>query len=90
MNQRIIFKLENGGIGIIIPAPNCGLTIEKIAAKDVPQGAPYLILDASEIPEDREFRGAWEADFSQPHGVGGEMPFQKQEVVEAEFSQVEE
>ena len=43
---------------MIIPA-DCGLTIEEIAAKDVPAGVPYKIVDVSEIPEDRTFRGAW-------------------------------
>lgn len=70
MNKRIIFPNESG-ISIIIPA-DCGLSIEQIAKKDVPQGLPYLIVDVSVIPADREFRNAWEADFSNPDGFGGE------------------
>lgn len=34
-----------------------------IAAKDVPAGKPYRIVDVSDIPTDRTFRAAWEADF---------------------------
>jgi hypothetical protein len=60
MNQRIIYKKQDGGIAIIIPAAECGLTIEEIAAKDVPAGLQYFIVDASEIPTDRTFRNAWE------------------------------
>lgn len=60
MNQRIIFPTPNGGVAILIPAPECGLSIEEIAAKDVPAGTPYKIVDVSEIPEDRTFRNAWE------------------------------
>ena len=60
MNQRIIYPTDEGGVAIIIPAPDCGLTIEEIAAKDVPEGKPYKIIDVSEIPEDRTFRNAWE------------------------------
>ena len=45
---------------VIIPAPECGLTIEEIAAKDVPQGKPYKIVDVTNIPSDRTFRAAWE------------------------------
>lgn len=60
MNQRIIYPNDDGGVSIIIPAPNCGLTIEQIAVKDVPAGKPYKIVDVSEIPEDRTFRAAWE------------------------------
>jgi hypothetical protein len=59
MNQRIIFPNDEGGVSVIIPAPECGLTIEEIAAKDVPAGKPYEIVDVSEIPEDRTWRGAW-------------------------------
>lgn len=60
MNQRIIYPTEEGGVAVIIPAPECGLTIEEIAAKDVPDGKPYKIVDVSDIPEDRTFRNAWE------------------------------
>lgn len=60
MNQRIIYPTDEGGVSIIIPAPDCGLLIEEIAAKDVPQGKPYKIVDVSDIPEDRTFRNAWE------------------------------
>lgn len=58
MNQRIIYPTDEG-VAIIIPA-DCGLTIEEIAAKDVPAGKPFEIVDVSEIPSDRTFRGAWE------------------------------
>ncbi len=60
MNQRIIYPNDEGGVSVIIPAAECGLTIEEIAAKDVPAGKPYKIVDVSDIPEDRTFRGAWE------------------------------
>ena len=60
MNQRIIYPTDDGGVAIIIPAPECGLTIEENAAKDVPEGKPYKIIDASDIPSDRTFRNAWE------------------------------
>ena len=59
MQKRIIYKNSNGGVSIIIPA-DCGLSIEEIAAKDVPAGVAYKIVDVSEIPTDRTFRSAWE------------------------------
>lgn len=59
-NQRIIYPTPEGGVAIVIPATECGLTIEEIAAKDVPPGVPFKIVDVSEIPEDRTFRAAWE------------------------------
>ena len=59
MNQRIIYQTDDGGVAVIIPAPDCGLTIERVAAKDVPTGKPYKIVDVSEIPTDRSKREAW-------------------------------
>ena len=60
MNQRIIYPTDEGGVAVVIPASDCGLTVEQIAAKDVPQGKPFKIVDVSDIPEDRTFRDAWE------------------------------
>lgn len=60
MNQRIIYPTDDGGVAVVIPAPDCGLTIEQIAAKDVPVGKPYKIVDVTDIPSDRTFRAAWE------------------------------
>jgi len=60
MNQRIIYPTDDGGVAVIIPAAECGLSIEEIAAKDVPTGKPFKIVDVSDIPDDRTFRNAWE------------------------------
>lgn len=60
MNQRIIYPTDEGGVAVIIPAPDCGMTIEQIAAKDVPTGKPHKIVDVTDIPSDRTFRAAWE------------------------------
>ena len=59
MNSRIIFPTDDGGVAVIVPAAECGLTIEQIAAKDVPAGKLYEIVDVADIPSDRTFRGAW-------------------------------
>lgn len=60
MNQRIIYQTPEGGVAIVIPAPECGLTIEDIAAKDVPAGVEFKIIDTADVPSDRTFRNAWE------------------------------
>ena len=60
MNSRIIYPTDDGGVAVIIPSPECGMSIEDIAAKDVPTGKPFKIVDAADIPEDRTFRAAWE------------------------------
>lgn len=59
MNSRIIYPTDEGGVAVIVPAAECGLSIEAIAAKDVPAGKPFKIVDVSDIPEDRTFRAAW-------------------------------
>lgn len=59
-NLRIIYQTAGNGVAVIIPVVDSGLTIEQVAAKDVPAGAPFLIVDASTIPSDRTFRAAWE------------------------------
>jgi hypothetical protein len=60
MNQRIIYPTDDGGVVVIIPTVECGLTIEEIAAKDVPAGKPFNIVDIANIPTDRTFSDAWE------------------------------
>ena len=67
MDSRIIYTQENGSVSIIIPA-NCGLAIEEIAAKDVPDGLSFEIINASDVPSDRLFRSAWEHDTSPAAG----------------------
>jgi len=72
MNSRIIYPTDDGGVAVIVPV-DCGKTIEEIAAKDVPAGKPYKIVDVSEIPSDRTFRNAWEVDEADLiDGVGSE------------------
>jgi len=58
-DKRIIYNNDEGGISIIAPSDNCGLTVEQIQAKDVPSGKNSWIVDASTVPTDRSFRGAW-------------------------------
>jgi hypothetical protein len=52
--KRIIYPTPEGGVAVIIPS----VSVE-LALKDVPEGVPYEIVDASEVPADRTFRGAW-------------------------------
>jgi hypothetical protein len=78
MDKRIIYA-TNEGVVIIIPTGE--VPIEEVAHKDVPAGVPYQIVDASDIPIDREFRNAWEADIIPDGvGIGADAWFAKQEV----------
>jgi hypothetical protein len=58
---RIIFPNDEGGVAIVVPAP--GISQEE-ALKAVPSGKQYLVVDKADIPSDRTFRNAWEADFT--------------------------
>ena len=58
-DKRIIFPNDDGGVSVIIPSDNCGLSVEEIARKDVPTGKAYQIVDVADVPSDRSFRNAW-------------------------------
>jgi hypothetical protein len=63
-NLRIVYPREDGGVGVLIPCLDSGLTINEIADKDVPGGVEYAIVPVEELPEDIRFTEAWVADFS--------------------------
>jgi hypothetical protein len=67
--MKIIYPNPDNTIAILMPC-ECGLTIEQIAQKDVPYNTPYLIVEDSDLPEDWSNSAAWEADFSDPDGIG--------------------
>jgi len=78
MDQVIIFPINGmtiDTVAVIHPAPECELSIADIARKDVPQGIPYLIMEAESLPQDRTFRAAWTADFATPDGHGDPIGF---------------
>jgi hypothetical protein len=55
--MKIIYTNNEGGVSVIHPTGE--LPIEEVAAKDVPEGIPYEIVEDDAIPSDRTFRGAW-------------------------------
>ena len=66
--KRIIYPNETG---IAVICPTGELSLEETALKDVPSGVKYKIIDASDLPEERDFRNAWEYDFTDSYdGVG--------------------
>ena len=70
-DKRIIYKNEDGSVGVIVPITESGLTVEQIAKKDVSTGVKYKIVNVSEISGDRTFRDAWTIDESElTDGVG--------------------
>ena len=73
--QRIVYKTDSG-ISIIIPSLEAlaAMTIEEIAAKDVPAGMEYTIVSVDDLPADRTFRDAWRQNGS---GVDVDLPAAK-------------
>ncbi len=77
-------NIETGGVKIIIPAPEfldylttqlrLNNPIDHVALRDTPAGLPYIFIEDTDFPDYvddlREFRDAWEADFSNPEGYG--------------------
>ena len=69
MTKRILFQNLDGGISVITPSGE--LSVEETAKKDVPTGVKYKIIDVEDLPPDRDFRNAWEYDFTNSFdGVG--------------------
>lgn len=60
MNQRIIYPTDDGGLAVLMAATDCGLSLDEIAAKDVPTSKPFRIVEAHELPAERIFRSAWQ------------------------------
>ena len=81
MPQVIIYPNDEGWLSVVAPAPECGISIEEIARKEVHAGKPYHIIDSSILPQDFTFFNAWEADFTNPtgHGIGTDAWFAEQE-----------
>jgi hypothetical protein len=89
-SQRIIYPTDDGGVAIVIPTPEwlANNSIEVLAKKDVPAGVPYKIVSVDDIPSDRTFRSAWEADLNEPdgYGIGAEAWFAEQAALNATAS----
>jgi hypothetical protein len=89
MNQRIIYPNDDGGVSVLIPTSE--LELAEVARKDVPAGVAYKIVDVADIPSDRTFRGAWEADFNNPNGVGiGQDAWFAEQAAKAQENEVTE
>lgn len=76
--MKIIYQNQEGGISVIYPTGE--LNIQEVAAKDVPEGVPYEIVEDDAIPTDRTFRNAWvmgdcciEHDLERCKAIGHDM-----------------
>jgi len=64
MDQIVIYEREGGGVSVLYPSANCGLTLDEIIRRDVPSGVRYKKISRDDMPADREYREAWTFDFS--------------------------
>jgi hypothetical protein len=91
MDQRILYLNDDGSVSIIVPSERFVAEhgIDALAAKDVPAGKPYKIVSVDDVPADRTFRAAWEADIDAPdgYGIGAEAWFAEQAAKKAAAEQ---
>ncbi len=59
--MKIIYQTASG---VAIIHPTGELSIEEVAAKDVPAGVPYRIVNDDEVPSDRTWRNALKYDLT--------------------------
>ena len=57
-DKNIVYTVDDCLV-VVMPADNCGLTVEEIQAKDVPDGVTSNIVDHSSLPTDTNFQNAW-------------------------------
>ena len=61
-DKRVVYTLD-GTLRIVIPSPNCSLTIEQLNSKKaIQRGVTTYIVDKDSVPLDRSFRNAWTFD----------------------------
>lgn len=71
----ILVKNADGFAQEIYPCTS-SIPLADIARKVVPAGDPFLLIHTSDLPGDRTYQEAWEADFTNPDGYGeAERPF---------------
>ena len=58
-DYRFVYTRDDGGVTVVCPADNCGLTLEQIKDKDCPNDRTVYTVSKSAIPSDRSFRNAW-------------------------------
>jgi hypothetical protein len=91
--KRIIYQNSEGGVSVIIPTGE--LPIEEVAAKDVPEGVAYEIVEDDAIPSDRTFRNAWtkgngtvDVDLTKAKEIAHDMRRQKRAEAFAPYDEV--
>tara|TARA_Y100000114_G_scaffold49116_1_gene44801 strand:- start:274 stop:732 length:459 start_codon:yes stop_codon:yes gene_type:complete len=58
-SDKNIVYTQNDFLVVMSLSDKCGLTVEEIQAKDVPDGVTSYIVDHSSLPTDTDFQNAW-------------------------------
>ena len=58
-DYRFVYTRDDGGVTVVCPSDNCGLTLQQIKDKDCPNDRTVYTVNKSAIPSDRSFRNAW-------------------------------
>jgi nitrogen fixation protein len=56
--MQVIIYQNGAGVSVVCPTADYADQIEAVAAKDVPGGATWRVIDAASLP-DRESRDRW-------------------------------
>lgn len=60
--KKIVYTHDNG-VALLSPNPNVQ-DIEAIAARNIPEGVPYLIVEDHQLPSGCDWVNAWQIDFT--------------------------
>jgi hypothetical protein len=66
--QVIIYQQDDNRVAVVVPALEYSDQLEAVAAKDVPDGRPWRVLNANDLPS-RETRDLWRWTESGPLAV---------------------
>ena len=55
-DKRVIYPNDEGGVSILVPSTSCPSIDRSI--QEVPAGKSYQVVNASEIPTDRNYTNA--------------------------------
>jgi hypothetical protein len=71
MAKRLIYERPEGGLSVVtLVKPNpTNDDLNRSAHRTIPKDIKYKIIEDTDLPSDRDFRNAWEGDFSSPHGT---------------------
>ena len=68
--MKILHPNSDGSISVTFSSDEWGGTMEELAKKVVKKGDKYKIVEDDVLPKERDFRDAWEWDFTDFDGYG--------------------